>query len=159
MKRANPAMQPRATGTATGTPTGFTLVELMIAVAILGILASIAYPNYAEYVARGRRADGKAALLTAMQALERRYAQASSYVDPADNTRAWRGFPQVSDGGNYDIAAGACGALALNECVQVSAVPAIADSRCGTLLLRSTGERGVLLNNVASFANLPQGCW
>lgn len=155
MKRASPALQRRAAGPATG----FTLIELMIAVAVLGILASIAYPSYAEYVARGRRADGKAALLTAMQALERRYAQANSYVDPADNTRAWRGFPQTSDGSNYNIAAGACGALALNECVQVSAVPAIADNRCGTLLLRSTGERGVLLNNVASFANLPQGCW
>jgi type IV pilus assembly protein PilE len=138
---------------------GFTLMEVLIAMTILAILATIAYPNYSEYVTRGRRGDGKAELMAAMQALERHYAQANSYVDPADNTRAWRGFPQTSDGGNYAIAAAACGGLGFNECVQLSATPTIADARCGTLLLRSTGERGVMLNNVAAFANLPQGCW
>lgn len=134
-------------------------MELMITVAIIVILATIAYPNYSEYMARGRRAEGKAALFNAMQALERRYGQANTYVDPASATRAWSGFPQTSETGKYAIAAAACGARPFNECVQVSAVPAIADNTCGTLLLRSTGEQGVLVNNVASFANLPQGCW
>ncbi len=138
---------------------GFTLMELMITVAIIGILAAIAYPNYTEYVARGRRAEGKAALFNAMQALERRFGQANSYVDPTNANLAWSGFPQRSDSGNYNLAAAACGALPFNQCVQVSAAPNIADNRCGTLLLRSTGEQGVVLNNVASFANLPQGCW
>ena len=44
---------------------GFTLIELMIVVAVVGILSAIAYPSYQEYVAKGRRADGKAAAVIA----------------------------------------------------------------------------------------------
>ena len=39
---------------------GFTLIEMMIVVAIVGILAAIAYPSYQEYVLRGKRSEGSA---------------------------------------------------------------------------------------------------
>ena len=51
---------------------GFTLVELMIVVAIVGIIASIAYPSYSEYVTRSKRGDAMSALMLASQAMERR---------------------------------------------------------------------------------------
>jgi len=50
---------------------GFTLIEVMIAVAIVGILSAIAYPSYTEYIRRGHRADARAGLLQAQQYLER----------------------------------------------------------------------------------------
>ena len=50
---------------------GFTLIELMVAVVIAGILAAVAYPNYTSYVQRSRRADAAAVLTAVVQAQER----------------------------------------------------------------------------------------
>ena len=58
---------------------GFSLIELMIAVVIVGILAAIAIPMYSDYVTRSRRADGQATLMQVAQELERCYTQFSSY--------------------------------------------------------------------------------
>ncbi len=58
---------------------GFTLIELMIAVAILSILAALAYPQYVEYVAKGRRAECRSALLVATQKMEKFYSNNNQY--------------------------------------------------------------------------------
>lgn len=60
-------------------PNGFTLLEVMITVAIIGILVSIALPSYQEYLRRGHRADAKAALLENATFLERNFTEVNRY--------------------------------------------------------------------------------
>ncbi len=77
---------------------GFTLIELMIAVAIVGILAGIAYPSYVNHVKKSRRADATVALLGLANAMERRYTETNSYC----NAAGAGGSDTCGDGGNSD---------------------------------------------------------
>lgn len=61
-------------------PQGFTLIELMVALVVAGILAAIAYPAYTQHIARSRRADAVAALTVIMQAQERYRSNVSAYA-------------------------------------------------------------------------------
>ena len=59
---------------------GFTLIEMMIVVAIVGILAAVAYPSYDEYVKRGNRTEGQAFLSDVAARQERYFSQNNAYV-------------------------------------------------------------------------------
>ncbi|MCP5019060.1 MAG: type IV pilin protein [Ketobacter sp.] len=75
---------------------GFTLVELMIVIAVVGIIATIAYPSYNDSVKKSRRADAKGALMGFSQAMERHFTDNNSYLGAASggaNTGAPTIFP------------------------------------------------------------------
>ena len=81
---------------------GVTLLELMIVTVIIGILASIAYPNYRQFVTRAKRNEAKAALLQIAQNQERFYLQNNFYT--MDMTRL--GFqidPFITDTESYSV--------------------------------------------------------
>lgn len=71
---------------------GFTLVELMITVAIVAILAAVGYPSYAEYVRRTARADAQADIAENVQFLERVFTNNNRY-DRTMNGGAWVALP------------------------------------------------------------------
>ena len=84
---------------------GFTLIELMIALAVGAIVASVAYPSYFNQMAKGRRVDGKLALIDLAHKLERYYTERGTY---AGATLGGVGglYPTVSPGGFYALAIG-----------------------------------------------------
>lgn len=67
---------------------GFTLIELMITVAVIGILAAIAVPSYFEYVQRATRAEAKAQLMEAAQFMQRFYSLHNGYDFQRDGRTA-----------------------------------------------------------------------
>ena len=64
--------------------TGVTLIELLIVVAIVGILAAIATPSYRDYIRRGEQSSAQQALMGLAQAMEQFYAQNLTYTGTAD---------------------------------------------------------------------------
>jgi len=74
---------------------GFSLVELMIVVAIAAIIASIAYPAYQEQMQKTRRADAKAALMDAASKMERFYTQFGRYTATIANAGIVATSPQA----------------------------------------------------------------
>lgn len=130
---------------------GFTLIELMIVIVVIGILAAIAYPSYTRYVDRAAIADGRSAVLSGAQQLERCFTRFDSYTGPDEDSCPIRasseeGFYAITvarDATTYTLTAKAAGARPTNP------------AACQTLTLNQLGQRG----SGGQVDSDPGDCW
>lgn len=123
---------------------GFTLLEVMIAVAIVGILAAIAIPSYSEYTTRTKRSEGLALLSEGAARQERFFAQNNSYVNVAANIsqlalRNTTGAVVRSDNNYYDMSVSS---VANDGGYTLTATQKFGDVACGNLTLNALGTKG-----------------
>ena len=139
---------------------GFTLIELMIVVAIVAILVSVALPSYNSAMLKGRRAEGRTALTDLMQQQERYMTQRNTYLafTNANGVTSPSSVPFKTYSGDspasaaYFLSAEACAGSTISECVTVSAKPVRSDPEAGTLQILSTGEKKCT-------GSKPSVCW
>ena len=116
---------------------GFTLVELLIVMAIVGILAAVAYPSYAAYVLKSRRSDGLTALSQNQVILERCYAQNLSYNGAC---AALPAFPLASPKGYYSVALSNNTATTYTLTATTTGTQ-VADTICATMIVDQANQK------------------
>ena len=126
---------------------GFTLIELMIVVAIVGILAAVAYPSYTQYVVKANRSAAQTFMLEVASKQERYLLDARSYGDFA---ALGMSIP-TSVSKNYDpvtaTVSGPPPGYTISATAKTGTAQAARDAACTPLTINQTG------------AKLPAGCW
>ena len=155
------------------TQTGFTLIELMIAVAIVALLVAIGVPSYNQYVERSRRTDATTALTKIAGQLERCYTQFSAYNNagctfgfvqngvPGNVTYANLGGGILSEDGHYDLTIAAAAGGTAAQSFQLTATAKAGgsqatDEKCKTFTLTNVGLRS---STPAPAAGADNPCW
>ncbi len=119
---------------------GFTLIELMITVAVIGILATIAYPSYIAQIQKTRRADAQTALLNTAQRLERCFTEFNTYAFNAAACNVVT--PVISADGHYSVAAGVRTATTYTlTATPVAGDPQNGDTKCASFSITQANSK------------------
>lgn len=119
---------------------GFTLIELMITVAIVGILAAVAYPSYNAYIQKGERARAKAFMLDVAQKEERYFTSANIYCVSTTDC-PWLTTPADVKRYSVTVAYPKVGGADVTNALEIKATPLedFPDPVCGWLQLTNLG--------------------
>lgn len=132
---------------------GFTLIEVMIVVAIIGILSAIALPSYNEYIRRGHRTEARASLLQMAQWMERAATANGVYPTATDNATAVAAALSSLQKDRYTLTM-----ASTTSTFTVTAAPkgAQVGDKCGNYTLTQAGVRGA---KDATTGAIVTECW
>jgi len=130
---------------------GFTLIEVMIVVAIIGILAAIAYPSYDEYVKRGNRTEGQAFLSDVAARQERYFSQNNKYITAVGDIAKLGLSNANSPTSKYTLA---IATVANDGGYTLTANQQFGDTKCGNLSLNALGVK-----NRSGSGKSVNDCW
>jgi type IV pilus assembly protein PilE len=141
--------------------TGFTLIEMMITVAIVGILAAIAYPSYTAQVQKSRRADAQVALMEIMQRQESYFLRTRSYTsDLTDLGYAVDANGKAtSNDRHYLLSATATASTFSITAEPVSGQPQAQDAACQVMKIDNRGVKRGGVDETHADADTAQTCW
>jgi len=132
---------------------GFTLIELMVAVAIVGVLVSVALPSYVEHVRRGKRSDAQSVLLESAQFMQRYYVAHNTFAGASLTGTGLDHVPKNASATDASYTVQLTVPSASNgRAYALTATPRFSDPKCGELKLMSTGQK---LSAVGS----TKDCW
>lgn len=118
---------------------GFTLIELMITVVIIGVLAAIAYPSYTDYVAKGARAEALAALSNGANLQEQYYFDHRDYASDMGDL-GFNANPYITDNSYYSVSSTVSNS-SFTLTATAQGVQASRDLACLTISISSSGAK------------------
>ncbi|WP_062268563.1 type IV pilin protein [Endozoicomonas arenosclerae] len=129
---------------------GFSLIELMIVVAIIGIIVAVAIPSYQQYVFESRRSDAHVALTTAAAEQEKFYTYDNAYTTDINNLGGAN-----SPNGHYTITVTATDTTYTITATAISSSTQFQDTDCRTITLNHLGAKA----SFNSTSTASSGCW